>query len=49
VAIGGFHIYLAAWRVTTMKLAIRPAWEAPTELARRPTWEVVASRFALLR
>lgn len=28
-------------------MARRPAWAAPTELARMPAWEVVASRFAL--
>jgi hypothetical protein len=31
----------------TTKMVRRPAWVAPTELAWRPMWEVVASRFAL--
>jgi hypothetical protein len=29
------------------ELARRPAWEVPTELARRPTWEVLAKRLVL--
>ena len=33
--------------VVTTKLARRPAWEEPTDLAMWPTWEVVASRFTL--
>jgi hypothetical protein len=35
--------------IATTKMARRPAWVAPTELAWRPTWEVVADRFTLLR
>jgi hypothetical protein len=32
-----------------MKFARMSVWEVPTELARRPMWEAVASRLALLR
>jgi hypothetical protein len=44
---GGSLVRLCASAIT--KLVRRPAWEVPMELARRPTSEVVASRFALLR
>jgi hypothetical protein len=50
---GGLHICLPVegdspaglCTIVTMKMARRPAWVAPTELVRRPTWEGVANRF----
>jgi hypothetical protein len=55
MTVGGPHICLAVEGDNLMgpyanydhEVVRRPASEAPTELAMRPTWEVVATRFAL--
>jgi hypothetical protein len=55
MTVGGPHICLAVEGDNLMgpyanydhEVVRRPASEAPTELAIWPTWEVVATRFAL--